>query len=107
MIGYNYQRIDSIFDCGNIYDDLEYLREEAELQGFKHHYECQDFINKLMDKEYPKFFKWIEYNLGEDILAEYHEFEEDEEGYTGYAVYIHISEKFRLSVEQKYPECFI
>jgi hypothetical protein len=103
----NYQRIDSIFDCEGIYNDLEILREKAEMQGFKYEYECQDFINRLMERDYPKFFKWIGYNLDEDILTEYHEFEEDEEGYIGYAVYIHISEKFRKSVERKFPECFI
>ena len=103
----NYKRIDSIFEGEGIYDDLDILREEAELQGFTSECECQDFINELMEKNYPKFFKWIERNLEEDILAEYHEFEEDDDGYTGYAVYIHVSERFRKSVERKFPECFI
>jgi len=107
MYNKNYVRLDNIFEGYDFYVNFEYLREEAECQGFTDDYECQNFINELLEKDRPEFFKWMEYNIEEDILAEYHEFEEDDDGYTGYAVYLHISERLRKSVEKCFPEYFL
>jgi len=98
-----YVRADSIFEGDGIYDDFDGVREEAEIQGISNSADCQMFVNEYFEKNYPEFFKWINYNLYDDVLAEYYPFDDG----SGYAVYIHLSKRLRDMIEDRFPERFI
>jgi len=92
-------------------DDLfSHIREEAECLGEKEEWEVQNFVREAFEKDFPIFFKDLNYE--EVVYVEYNLFElgylEDEETFPGYAVYIHFHETLvkqllTFTMEQ-YPE---
>jgi len=94
-------RIDNIYEINH----FDYIREDAECQGFKEEFEAKEWVLTKLDNDFPEFMRKI---IPDDIYVEYYEFGAyyDEED-SGYAVYIHFNENAMKAVKQVFAEYFI
>ena len=79
-------RIDNLpFYIGS---ELEYIREDAECLGNVEEWEIFTFTREKLETDYPQLFR--EHRFEDVVEIEYYPFEKDEEeDFTGYAVYIY------------------
>lgn len=100
----NWERIDNCQPY-ELYREFEYIREDAECQRFEEEFEAAQYVEAIICRDFPKIWDKIRYD---DIQVEFYEFdflEEDDEH--GYAVYIHVNEKFRQAMKEENPEFYL
>jgi len=98
----SWTRIDNL---NEVYHEFEYIREDAECQGFTDDFEVGCYVEDVFKKDFPDIWDKLSYD---DIYAEYYEHElcEGEEKPT-YAVYIYVNDKARNVIMNYYAEYFI
>ena len=95
-------RIDNIYEINH----FDYIREDAECQGFKEEFETEEWVLTKFENDFPEFMRKI---TSDDIYVEYYGFEayDSDEEDAGYAVYIHFNEYAMEAVKQVFAEYFI
>ncbi len=100
----NWERLDAMTPY-DLYGQFDYIREDAECQGFEDDFESVGYVEAVFQRDFPNIWDKIKYD---DIEVEYydHEIYEDDDAPT-YSVYIHVNEKFRNVVKEEYPEYYL
>jgi len=102
-----YISLQNLYELEGLFD---YIREEAECQGFKDEIEAEIWVHEYFYEDFPEFIDKLPYNLDDDIWVEFCPFQEsefDDDDYSGYAIYINFSEDAMRVIEDIFAEYFI
>ena len=100
----SWNRIDSL-EPWDLYDHFNYIREDAECQGFEDDYDVENYVKDEFARSFPQIWDRIGYD---DISVEHYEHElQDDEVKPTHAVYIYFNENVTDVIEDLLPEYFI
>ncbi len=89
---------------------FDYIREEAEYQGFKDYIEAEEWTHNRFRKDFPELTSKLSYILRDDIWVDFCPFEkdiDDPEDYNGYAIYISFSRIAMEAIKEVFAEYYI
>jgi len=90
----------SLDKIGELSDKFSYIREDAELQGFKYQSEAEDHIHNKFKLDFPEFTSMLSFELSDDIWIDY----DISEDLNEYNVYISFSKIAMEALKKIYTE---
>ncbi len=99
----NWERLDAMTPY-DLYGRFDYIREDAEFQGFEDAFESVGYVEAIFQRDFPNIWDKIRFD---DIEVEYYKHDMYDDDSPTYAIYIYVNEKFRSVIKLEYPEYYL